>query len=133
MNIVNFEYIKKKDGVTKEYIILVMEDNSENIEGIDFSKLNNDEVGQVIKLKHGYDFELNNYQNKALRDGLDFKSFVNNQSYKEMNDYYKEGLKPFIKKSYRKFIKERIKKYKPMDSLDYLIENIIKVKEKIDG
>ena len=74
MKISQFEYTKKKDGQIGRYTVLVMRDDQEYVEGIEFDKLSHDEQQEVAKIQAEYE----------------------------------KQLYPFVKKAYRKFLKENI-------------------------
>lgn len=74
MKVKKFDYKKKKDNNVNSYLLLMLDENETHIGGIDFTKLEDEEIRHVIRIQSEYELK----------------------------------LKPFIKKSYRKYIKENI-------------------------
>jgi len=77
MKFKNFTYTKKKDGETKKYFVLILDDNEEGVHfgGLDLHTLTEDEIKQVIDIRKKYE----------------------------------EAIRPFIKESYKNFLKENAK------------------------
>lgn len=74
MKFKNFTYTKKKDGETKKYFVLILDDNEAGTHfgGLDLGTLSEDEIKQVIDIRKKYE----------------------------------EAIRPFIKESYKNFLKE---------------------------
>jgi hypothetical protein len=67
VKIKNFEYKKKKSGEIKKYLLMLLDENESHIGGIDFTKLEQDEIDEVIKIQSEYEKELKPFIEKAYR------------------------------------------------------------------
>ena len=76
MKFKNFTYTKKKDGETKNYFVLLLDDNEDGAHfgGLDLGTLTQEEIKQVIEIRKKYE----------------------------------DAIRPFIKESYKNFLKEKL-------------------------
>ena len=106
-----FRYTKQKDGETKNYAILALEEDDQYLEGIDISKISKEEVLEMVKIVSEYERDIASMQKEALVEKKEFSEMISDPEYKEINEKYKENMKPFIKKAYRKFLVSNISEY----------------------
>lgn len=66
MKIINFKY--EKDLEKSKRTLLVLNENSENISGIDFTKLSQDEITEVKIIQEEYEKKLKPFIVKGFRN-----------------------------------------------------------------
>jgi hypothetical protein len=67
MRFKNFTYKKKKDGETKNYLVLVLHETDTHFEGIDLTKLEEDEIKVLVEIQKEYETQLRPFVQKAYR------------------------------------------------------------------
>jgi hypothetical protein len=67
MQFKNFNYTKKKDGETKKYLILLLNEGQEHFGGIELSLLEGDEITKVFNIQKEYETAIKPYVEKAYR------------------------------------------------------------------
>jgi len=67
MRFKNFTYTKKKDGETKNYLVMILNTDAEHIGGIDLGKLEDKEITEVIEIQKQYEKSLRPFIEKAYR------------------------------------------------------------------
>jgi hypothetical protein len=69
MKFKNFTYTKKKDGETKSYFVMILDENEdpEHFGGIDLGKLSEDEIKQVIDIRKQYETAMRPFVKTAYR------------------------------------------------------------------
>lgn len=68
MTVKQFKYEKKKTGEVKEYTVLILKDNGKLFGGIDYTKLNKQEIEEVTKIQMEYEKKLHPFVKKAYRN-----------------------------------------------------------------
>lgn len=134
MNVRKFSYRKKKDEQEKTYIVLLLDppDNKPDlIGGFDLTKLNDAEIAEIIKLVNEYETDIHILQTDALKRKMSFDEMVNGPDYLKTSEYYKEKTRPFIKKAYRLYIRDRITNNYDLDDIDHFVEKIIREKNSL--
>jgi len=61
-----FDYIKK-DGEQSHRKVIVLTENTEYIDSLDFDKLSNEETDQVVKIVQEYEKKLEPFMKKSFR------------------------------------------------------------------
>jgi hypothetical protein len=67
MKIKKFNYVKKNGGIPENHLLLVTNDSTEHIEGLDFSKLDQEETLLVAKIQSDYEKKIQPFVKKAYR------------------------------------------------------------------
>lgn len=104
MKIKPFRYTKKKDGETKDYLVLVLEENEKYIEGLDLSKLDEKEITNATSTQIELEALKLQWRQEAKVLGIDYDEYVKDKN----TEWYGEKMSPHFKKAYRKFLKENI-------------------------
>lgn len=111
MKVKNFKYTKKKDGQTKVYLVLVLDEDEKHIGGIDLGKLEKDEFESCLKTRTEFEVLENEIMVDALSEHKSFEEYVENDRRKSAILEYEEKMQPYIKKAYRKFLTDNIEEY----------------------
>jgi hypothetical protein len=80
MKVSHFKYTKKKTGEVKSYDLLVLKETDTHIGGIDYSKLDEDEVREVTMIQMEYEKVLHPFVKKA------YKNFIKENVEDDYND-----------------------------------------------
>ena len=67
MKFKNFTYKKKKDGETKNYLVLVTKEDDTHFGGIDLTKLNEREIKVLVDVQKEYETSMRPFIEKAFR------------------------------------------------------------------
>jgi hypothetical protein len=67
MKFKNFTYKKKKDGETKNYLVLVTKEDETHFGGIDLTKLDEKEIKTLIDVQKEYESNMRIFVEKAFR------------------------------------------------------------------
>ncbi len=70
MKFKNFKYTKKKDGETKDYLILTLNERENDFSGIELNQLEDKEIEQLIDIQKDYDIKMKPFVEKAFRKYL---------------------------------------------------------------
>lgn len=111
MTLKSFRYTKKKDSETKNYLVLVLDEDEKHIGGIDLSKLDDDEIKETVDIQKEIDKQYNEWQKEAEEAGIEIDRLLENNEAKARKEELTVKLEPFIKKAYRKFLVENIHQY----------------------
>lgn len=111
MKIEAFRYTKQKDGETKNYVVAVLEKNSEYLEGIDIGKLSGEEMTKVVHLVANHEKRMFELEKLALEEKKEFADMIEEPIYKSESEEYRSKMKPYIEKAYRKFLISNIHEY----------------------
>lgn len=110
MQFSNFQYTKK-DGETKNYLILKMEDGVKYVEGIVLTKLESKEIEDLVEKYFKYEVKNKEIENVAADQEITVEDFLSDhREVKEEYDELYNNIKPYIKKAYRKFLTQNIVK-----------------------
>ena len=134
MNIVKFTYTKKKNNEKKEYLIMKIDikDSVDHIGGLDLSKLSDEDIESVLKIQSVLELKTGEILNIGLLNKEDFLDLVNGEEYVAIIEDYKEKIKPYIKKAFRLFIKERIEELEDVIKHNNFFSIIINAKSKLN-
>lgn len=109
MLVKNFKYQKKKDNEIKNYLVMILEEDDKYYEGLDLSKLGEEEIEEAKNLVVQFEMKDAKWRREANSKKQDIKTYVEeDEEIQKDIDKYKEDLSPYIKKAYRKFLKENI-------------------------
>jgi len=67
MKFKNFTYKKKKDGETKNYLVLITRDDQTHFGGIDLTKLDEKEIETLVGIQKEYETSMRPFIEKAYR------------------------------------------------------------------
>lgn len=105
MKIKSFKYTKKKDGETKEYLVLVLEEDEKYIGGLDLGKLEQQEITEATSIQIDLEALKAQWSQEAQELGVDYEEYTKDKD----TTWYAEQMKPYFKKAYRKFLVENVK------------------------
>jgi hypothetical protein len=109
MLVKNFKYQKKKDNEIKNYLVMILEEDEKHYEGLDLTKLEDKEIEDAKNLVVQFEMKDAKWRREANNNGQDIKNYIEeNEDIQKEIDEYKENLKPYVKKAYRKYLKENI-------------------------
>lgn len=118
MEFKNFSYIKKKDGETKGYLVLVMEDGENHIGGLDVGKLDDEEIKDALSTAIKIETLERIWRQETKRD-LSIEEMLEADPSKKLEiEPLRENLHRYIKKAYRKYLKSNIQDPIVEDSLE---------------
>lgn len=63
----NFTYTKKKDGETKKYLVMKLDENDKHLGGLDLKELSEYEIEQVIEIQKQYETAIKPYIKSAYK------------------------------------------------------------------
>jgi len=67
MKFKNFTYKKKKDGETKNYLVLITKEDQTHFGGIDLTKLDGGEIKVLVDIQKEYETNMRQFIEKAYR------------------------------------------------------------------
>ena len=67
MKFKNFEYTKKKDGETRRYLVMVLEDTGDHFGGIELGLLEDNEIASLLEVQRDYEKAIAPFNKKAYR------------------------------------------------------------------
>jgi hypothetical protein len=67
MKFKNFTYTKKKDGETKNYLVMILNEDTNHFGGIDLTKLNEKEISEIVEIQKQYEKAIRPFEEKAYR------------------------------------------------------------------
>lgn len=106
MKLKSFKYTKKKDNKTKNYFIMLLEESDDHIGGIDFSKLEEDEIKRATDIQKKIEAQHLEWTREAEEQDIKLDTYLESKSSEKAK--LEEELKPYVKKAYRKFLVKNI-------------------------
>lgn len=111
MTLKSFRYTKKKDGETKNYLVLILDEDEKHIGGIDLSKLDDDEIKEVVEIQKEIEQQYIRWQKEAEEADIELEALLEDSEASARKEELSSKFEPFVKKAYRKFLVENISQF----------------------
>jgi len=107
MRIDHFSYTKKKDGTTKNYTILILDEDEKYLSGLNIELLELDDMKNITKIISKFEKEKNKLDQK-LESGK-IQQTLYDAEMKALSEKRDPDMSEYVKKAYRCFLKENVK------------------------